>query len=176
MIYIIIGIIAVFVIVALAVFDSNKLAIFDSDKNKNKEKPKYRYIRKQFILSRVEHEYYSALISAVGSEYYIFVQVYLSTILDNKVKGQDWRAARGHIDRKSVDFVLCDKIYISPKLAIELDDKSHDRLDRQERDREVERILRDAGLPLLRLKNRGGPIVEEIAREIKQTIGGVSNR
>jgi very-short-patch-repair endonuclease len=42
---------------------------------------------------------------------------------------------------------------LSPILAIELDDMSHERSDRQERDREVERILKDANMPLLRIKN-----------------------
>jgi len=138
-----------------------------------REKPKYKYMRKQFFLTRAEHECYDALVAAVGNEYYIFAQVYLPTFLDNKVKTQNWRAARAHIDRKSVDFMLCDKVYISPKLAIELDDKSHERPDRQERDREVERILSNAGVPFLRLKNRGTFKTEEIAERIKQAISGV---
>lgn len=106
----------------------------------------------------------------MGNEYHVFAQVHLPTILDNKVKGQDWRAALAHINRKSVDFVLCDKAYLSPKLAIELDDKSHERIDRQERDREVERILSDAGMPLLRLENRGRFDVEELARKVREQL------
>lgn len=132
-----------------------------------KEKLKYLYTRKQFFLTRAEHECYKALDAAVGSEYYIFAQVHLPTLLDNKVKGQDWRAALAHINRKSVDFVLCDKAYISPKLAIELDDKTHERPDRQERDKEVERMLKDAGVPLLRLENHGAFNIEEFTQKIK---------
>lgn len=48
--------------------------------------------------------------------------------MDHKIKGQNWQGALSHIDRKSVDIVLCDKNYIAPKLVIELDDKSHERL------------------------------------------------
>lgn len=135
-----------------------------------KEKPKYNYTRKQFFLTRAEHECYDALIAAVGSEYHVFAQVHLPTILDNKVKGQDWRAALAHINRKSVDFVLCDKAYISPKLAIELDDKSHERPDRQERDIEVERILEVAGVPLLRLENHGAFNIQELTEKIKHAL------
>lgn len=134
------------------------------------EKSKYRYIRRQFFLTRAEHECYDTLIAAVGEQYHVFAQVHLPTILDNKVKGQDWRAALAHINRKSVDFVLCDKAYISPKLAIELDDKSHERPDRQERDKEVERILRDAGVPLLRLENTGRFDRDELTRKIKERL------
>lgn len=141
------------IIIALAIGLAVLKAVVEG--GDEREKPKYRYTRKQFFLTRAEHECYDALITAVGDKYHVFAQVHLPTILDNKVKGQDWRAALAHINRKSVDFVLCDKAYISPKLAIELDDKSHERPDRQERDKEVERILADAGLPLLRVENKG---------------------
>lgn len=132
-----------------------------------KEKAKYQYKKKQFFLTRAEHECYDTLIAAVGNDYHIFAQVHLPTLLDNKVVGQDWRAALAHINRKSVDFVLCDKTYLSPKLAIELDDKTHERPDRQERDKEVERILKDAGVPLLRLENHGAFNVEDFSQKIK---------
>ncbi len=134
------------------------------------EKAKYRYNRKNFFLTRAEHECYDALVEAVGAEYRIFAQVHLPTLVDHTVRGQDWRAALAHINRKSVDFVLCDKAYLSPKLAIELDDKSHERPDRQKRDREVERILHEAGVPLLRLENRGSFSPNELAQKIKETL------
>jgi len=127
----------------------------DKKRKNNKSPEKYQYKRKDFFLSRAEHACYDALIDAVGSDYYIFSQVHLPTIVDNKIVGQYWRGAFRHIDENSVDFVLCDKKYISPKLVIELDDQTHERLDRQKRDKEVERILQEAGLPLLRLENHG---------------------
>lgn len=108
--------------------------------------------------------------SAVGQEYYVFAQVHLPTIVDNKVVGQNWRGAFRHINEKSVDFVLCDKAYISPKLAIELDDRTHERPERKERDIEVERILKDAGLPLLRLNNNGRFNPSELSQKIKELI------
>lgn len=159
--YILAGIVIILVI-ALAIL---KAVV---ERGEEREKPKYSYTRKQFFLTRAEHECYDALIAAVGDKYHVFAQVHLPTILDNKVKGQDWRAALAHINRKSVDFVLCDKAYISPKLAIELDDKSHERPDRQERDREVERILSDAGVPLLRLENKGRFDPQELAQRINE--------
>jgi very-short-patch-repair endonuclease len=159
-IYIIAGIVIALIIV-LAIL---KAVVEGSDSER--EKTKYNYTRKQFFLTRAEHECFDALVAAVGDKYHVFAQVHLPTILDNKVKGQDWRAALAHINRKSVDFVLCDKAYLAPKLAIELDDKSHERPDRQERDKEVERILSDAGLPLLRLENKGRFDPSELAQRI----------
>jgi len=134
------------------------------------EKKKYQYTRKNFFLTRAEHECFDALVTAVGNDYLIFAQVHLPTLIDNKVVGQNWNAAFRHINGKSVDFVLCDKAYISPKLAIELDDKTHERPERQERDLEVERILREAGVPLLRLQNRGNFNPTELAQSVGEML------
>lgn len=73
---------------------------------------------------------------------------------------------------------LCDKIYISPVLAIELDDKTHELPERQERDTEVERILKNAGVPLLRIQNGDqfdtNVISERVTRAITETRSVVS--
>ncbi len=158
--YILVG-----VVVALAVIVGFLKLKFEG--GEEEEKAKYQYKRRNFFLTRAEHEFYDVLVSAVGTEYFVFAQVHLPTLLDHSVKGQNWRAALAHINRKSVDFVLCDKAYISPKLAIELDDKSHERPDRQERDKEVERILKEAGVPLLRIENNGNFVATELSTKIK---------
>ena len=157
--FVIAGIVSVIVTV-LSVLKSK----FDGGKS---ERRKYQYKRKNFFLTRAEHECYDALMAAIGSNYVVFAQVHLPTLVDNKIVGQNWRGAFKHISEKSVDFVLCDKNYISPKLAIELDDKSHERPERQQRDEEVERILQDAGVPLLRLENHGRFSPNELAQKVK---------
>lgn len=140
---------------------------------KGKESPtskKYDYSKKDFIMTRAEHECFDSLVKAVGEKYYVFPQVHLPSIVNNKVVGQNWKAAFKHINQKSVDFVLCDKAYLAPKLAIELDDKSHERADRIDRDGEVERILTDAGLPLLRLENHGRFDPADLTQKIDDAI------
>jgi very-short-patch-repair endonuclease len=134
------------------------------------EKRKYKYKQKNFFMSRAEHECYDALVVAVGERYHIFPQVHLPSIVDSKVVGQNWKGAFRHISQKSVDFVLCDKAYISPKLAIELDDRTHERRDRMNRDHEVERVLKNAGLPLLRLENHGRFNPSELAKRINDIL------
>lgn len=122
----------------------------------------YDYRRKDFLMSRAEHEFFDVLVDAVEGRYYVFPQIHLATILDNKIAGQNWEGAFRHIDEKSVDFVICDKAYIKPLLAIELDDRSHGQEDRRGRDEEVERILSGADLPLLRFSNHGSFNREEV--------------
>lgn len=155
------------VVIALAVIAGILKAKFEGGED---EKRKYHYKKRSFFMTKPEHELFDVLMSAVGDSYLIFAQVHLPTLLDNKVVGQNWRGAFRHISEKSVDFVLCDKAYISPKLAIELDDKSHERPDRIERDEEVERILGEAGIPLLRLENHGRFNQEEIKDRIRKMI------
>jgi len=166
-IYIIAGIIIIAAIV-LAIFRGD--FGFAGDNATEENEIKYRYKRKNFFLTRAEHYFYDALVDAIGKDYRIFAQVHLSALVDHKIEGQDWRAALAHINRKSVDFLLCDKAYLSPKLAIELDDRSHERPDRQNRDWEVERIFQAVGLPLLRLKNQAGLNPDDLAQQIKAKI------
>ena len=161
--YILVGVVIALVIVV-------SFLKFKFEGGEDKEKAKYDYKKRAFFMTRAEHEFYDALVKAVGTEYLIFAQVHLPTLVDNKVVGQNWKGAFKHISQKSVDFVLCDKAYISPKLAIELDDKTHERPERQERDQEVERILKGAGMPLLRLENRGQFNPIELAQKIKDTL------
>ena len=148
---------------------------FEFIKSKDKEDKKsdlrkYKYTRRQFFITPSEHEFYNALSKAVGDTYLIFTQVHLPTIIDHKVVGQNWKGAFSHINQKSVDFVLCDKAYISPKLAIELDDKTHQREDRIERDIEVERMLEEAGFPLLRIENHGRFNSDELKEKINRIL------
>lgn len=130
-------------------------------------RPTYQYAKKKFLLTRAEHECYDALKTAVGTEYHIFPQVHLTAFVDNKVVGQNWKAAFRHINQKSVDFLLCDKANIGPVLAIELDDRTHERPDRIERDTEVERILHEAEVPLLRIRNNSGFNSVDLANQVR---------
>lgn len=89
----------------------------------------------------------------VKERYYVFPQVHLSALLNHRVKGQEWKYAFSHINGKSVDYVLCDRVTLHPTYAIELDDYTHNKTNRRQRDREVERILEEADITLVRFKN-----------------------
>lgn len=134
--------------------------------------PKWKYLYKSrgFLMTKAEREFFDILNSTIGGRYYIFPQVHLPTLFDHRIKGQDWRAAFVHISQKSVDFVLCDKGKVFPVLAIELDDKSHERSDRVDRDEEVERIFESANFPLLRIRSSNRYDNVEIIQKINEAI------
>lgn len=62
-------------------------------------------------------------------------------------------ASLNRVAAKSVDFAIIDERG-RVVLVIELDDKSHDRQDRQQRDFEVNAVLGHSGIPVLRVKPR----------------------
>ena len=135
---------------------------------------KYIYAKKDFLMSKPEHEFFDVLVKVImnnfGNNYYVFPQIHISTLVDWKSWGQNWKGAKGSIDRYSVDYVICDKNYIKPILAIELDDSSHEREDRIIRDEKIEGVLSEVGLPLLRFKNHGIFDEKEISDKIKTVI------
>lgn len=106
-------------------------------------------------MTNAEKVFYDKLLAEARDEYYIVPQAHLSAFIDHKIKGQNWRAAFSIINGKSVDFLVVEKSTQTPVLAIELDDYTHNRPDRQRRDQMVEEILRKAGIPLQRYANNG---------------------
>lgn len=75
--------------------------------------------------------------------------------------------------QRSVDFVVCEKEYLSPVLTIELNDNSHNLPDRIERDHFAETALQEGGLPLLTviaLSNQDYYDVEKLKYKIRDFV------
>ena len=81
----------------------------------------------------------------------IIPQAHFSMFLEHRIKGQNWKAAFSRINGKSVDFLICNN-EMKPLFAVELDDSTHNRLERQKRDIFVNSIMNNANMPLLRFK------------------------
>lgn len=110
------------------------------------------YKLKDSVMTAHEREMFKVLLEVLHDRYFIFPQVHLDAFLNYKVYGQSWYTAFRRINQKSVDFLICDQFTEKPLLAIELDDRSHARRDRQERDVVVEDIFISTKLPLLRFR------------------------
>lgn len=78
---------------------------------------------------------------------------------------------KNKIDRKHVDFLLCDPKTLRPILGIELDDKSHQREDRQERDNFVNGVFAAAGLPIARVPVRRSYQTNQLNQFLQQRAG-----
>ena len=107
--------------------------------------PEYRYkVRSTPFMSAPERNAYELLADALP-EYEIFPQIALVSVIDKTNA-----AYRGELFRV-VDFCAFTKGDLTPVLAVELNDASHNRADRKARDEKVKCILDRAGLPLLTL-------------------------
>jgi hypothetical protein len=102
------------------------------------------------FLSNAEVIFYHVIRTVVGERAQVLSKVSLGDIF--YVKSSDaskYRIYTNKIDRKHVDFLLCNPQAMRPFLGIELDDKSHNRDDRKERDQFVDQVFAAAGIPLL---------------------------
>lgn len=97
---------------------------------------------------------YKILLELYGDRFYIFAQVNFTHFIEPN-KDFDYRERmrlRSRIDRKSVDFLLCDKERAAPQLVIELDGGSHSIPRRMDRDDLVDSMMADAGVSILHLR------------------------
>lgn len=124
------------------------------------------YQRRTHLLTPAELDFYKVLQSAVGGSWSIFAMVRLSDLIQTKPKTPERFGWSRKIHGKHVDFVLCDSHSLETRLTIELDDKSHQRPDRQARDQFVDEALSAAGLPLMRV-----PVSDHYSRvELRKAI------
>ncbi len=126
---------------------------------------------KKYLMNKSEHDFYQLLILILGNRYYIFPQIHIGSIAKPRAgKNKDgswrwWRYVRWKSDQYSVDFVICDKKRIMPKLVIELDDPSHETRKRATRDKTIERWLNETELDLLRVTTSDS-VEKELVRNL----------
>lgn len=98
-------------------------------------------------LTQPEQVLYHRLVRSLP-ECMVLTQVQLSRVLGVK-KGSNFHEWNNRINRISLDFVVCLKDS-TVVVAIELDDKTHERADRRQADAKKEKALKSAGIPLIR--------------------------
>jgi len=103
------------------------------------------------LLTDNEASFYRVLLLALNDRYTVFAKVRLGDLFDAN-PGSNEVNNRQMIDKKHVDFVICDKQSLQPLLGIELDDSSHQTVERQQESDEIKNtVFYNCGLPLLRV-------------------------
>jgi hypothetical protein len=110
------------------------------------------YRQRDDFLSAAELSFFRVLIASIDNRAVICPKVNLGDIFFVIRPKENWRY-RNKIDRKHVDFLICD-LTMKPRCGVELDDSSHSRNDRQKRDEFVDQVFHVAGLPLIRVPAR----------------------
>lgn len=146
-----IGLLLIVIIVGLLSF-LRKFAEKTITEYDNKTDDYKHYVKKNYLMSIAEHNFFKVLKEAVKDKYYIVSQVQLSKIIEVNKYERNKRTYYNKIDRKSVDFVLFNKEYFTPYMVIELDDNSHMLQEREERDGFVDSILNRVGIKVVHIK------------------------
>lgn len=121
------------------------------------------------FLSPAELSFFLVLREAVGERYVICPKPSLAEVL-YVVGGRGTQAAHNRIANKRVDFLLCTPETMRPVLALELDDASHQRTRRRERDEIVDRAFEAAGLPLEHIQAKRAYSPAELARTVAAAV------
>ncbi len=121
------------------------------------------YFIKQQYISNCEQQYYKIISRLIKDKpNVVFPQVPLSQIVLKADKYQ------GELNRV-IDFCIFSTDF-RPLLCIEINDSTHERPERQERDAKVQAILNAAGLPLLTFWPKNGINTQTISDALQQFI------
>lgn len=102
----------------------------------------------------------------------MFVKVRLADIV-RPVRAHSrsaWQSAFTRIGAKHVDFQLCNPSSLSVALVVELDDRSHQTMDRGARDSLVDSALWAAHIPVLRLPARASYVPAQVREEVTRAL------
>ena len=123
------------------------------------------------FLSAAELSFFRVLTLVVKDRVVILAKVNLADIFF-VARPNENQTYRNKIDRKHVDFLACDPTTMKPLFGVELDDKSHSRSDRVERDIFVDQVFQVAGLPLIRIPAKAGYDPNQLAEQLAAYLGG----
>jgi len=111
------------------------------------EEEKLPYARRPYIFFFFfETTELDTLIKEYGERFHVFPQIRIETF----IKSLEW-SGRTKINKKSVDFLLCDRRTASPVLAVELDGASHAGAARRNRDLWVDKMFQSAGMAIVHI-------------------------
>jgi hypothetical protein len=123
------------------------------------------------FLSAAELSFFRVLSTAVAGRTVVLTKVRLADLFFVP-RSEGSAGFRNRIAQKHVDFLLCDRETMRPLAGVELDDRSHERSSRQERDGFVDEVFRVAGLPLLHLPVRSGYSIAELTAALAPYLRG----
>ena len=113
----------------------------------------YPYASRKTLFSAAERSFLGVLEQCLDSQYQVHGKVRLADILKVKAStASERQSALNRISRKHVDFVVTRASDASIIGVIELDDKSHNEPERQNRDAFVDTALGAAALPIVHIK------------------------
>ncbi len=108
------------------------------------------YNKNPNFLTPAESSFFRVLEKAVGDKLRVFVKVRMADVIKVRygLSRMDKGIAFNKIKSKHLDFVVCGAEDLDVRFAVELDDSSHRKSNRQDRDKFVDKALDAAGVPI----------------------------
>ena len=134
----------------------------------------YPFQARNFLLTEAELHFFHVLEKSVPVTCMIAPKVRLGDVIG--CSDADW--ARGHgpkISAKHLDFVITDRRTSKIIMAVELDDSSHLRKDRQHRDIFINSALDAAGVALLRIQAARTYQASDLQEKIQYILAGTEH-
>ncbi|NVK31078.1 MAG: DUF2726 domain-containing protein [Gammaproteobacteria bacterium] len=131
------------------------------------------YSKVASLLTPAERSYFGCLQQSVGSDFLVFAKVRIADVLEpsKRLNSKQRHSAFLRISQKHFDFLLCDPKTLEPQLAIELDDRSHQKPKAQRRDQFVSQATTSANLKLLRVTAAKGYAIDQLRKDIYDALG-----
>ena len=121
------------------------------------------YRPRRFLLTQNEAAFFRALLPLVAGRFHISCKVRLADLVT--IPDADWQM--GHANRiaqKHIDFVLACPQSFRIIAAIELDDRSHQRIERRKRDAFINQLFSETGISIIRVPARWAYDADIIAK------------
>lgn len=150
-------------------------SLFGGGKAAPTTKSVFPYGLKDNFLSPAEISFYHVMCGCLTPDVTIVIKPRLGDILFVRQPDHN-QGAWNKINQKNVDFLLCETASMKPRLVVELDDSSHQKKNREDRDAFVDGALQAAGLPILHVKAARAYAPQELFQQITQTINGPAPR
>lgn len=163
-----IAVASVFVILVIAVLTKRRPS-GDNEKS-------FLYRRRPALFSPAERSFLGVLDQAIGRDFRVFGKVRVADLLAPQ-DGMNYgtrTAAQNRINSKHFDFVLCKPGDLTALCVIELNDRTHQQKNRQERDRFLVDACHSAGLPLIVFEARFAYSPAEISARIAETLAATA--
>lgn len=123
------------------------------------------------LLTDAELVFFKVLRESVDNQFAICAMVRMADLIRVQPKTPKYQSWQNRIQAKHIDFVLCDHDSMEIRLAIELDDRSHERKDRQDRDAFVNEAFEAAQVPLLRVPVKNEYDVDSLKAALAEALG-----
>jgi hypothetical protein len=128
------------------------------------------YRKRDSLLSGPERALFDALLRVAGERYHVLPKMRLADIVWlPKLAANRW-VHWNRIAPKHVDFMLCDRKYLEPLLAVELESPTTRSGHNEERAEFIAAALAAAGVPLLRLPFKRVYSAQELADVVTRRI------